>query len=69
MRIVGMADLRIRRLDDWVAVALRDRAKRNGHSLEEELRQALRHDVKREKEQFVAEHKAMLNTTALRLLA
>ena len=51
-----MVDLRIRRLDDWVARRLPPpRAKRNGHSLEEELRQALRQDVKREKEQLVAE--------------
>jgi plasmid stability protein len=57
-----MVDLRIRRLDDWVAVAFRDRAKRNGHSLEEELRQALRQDVKREKEQLVVEHLEMLKT-------
>ena len=57
-----MVDLRIRRLDDWVAEALRARAKRNGHSLEEELREALRHDVKREKEQLVAEHMEMLKT-------
>jgi plasmid stability protein len=55
-----MVDLRIRRLDDWVAEALRARAKRNGDSLEEVLREVLRHDVKREKEQFVAEHMEML---------
>jgi plasmid stability protein len=47
-----MVDLRIRRLDDWVANAIRARAQRNGHSLEEELRNALRSDVMRERQGF-----------------
>jgi plasmid stability protein len=47
-----MVDLRIRRLDEWIAEALRARARRNGHSLEEELRRTLRSDVVREKQAF-----------------
>ena len=33
-----MADVKIRRLDDWVVEAYKQRAKSAGHSLEEELR-------------------------------
>jgi plasmid stability protein len=44
-----MSDLRIRKLEDWVTAALRARARRHGHSLEEELRVLLREDVQREK--------------------
>jgi plasmid stability protein len=36
-----MADVKIRKLDDWVLAAYRARAKAVGHSLEEELRQTL----------------------------
>ncbi|WP_420841846.1 FitA-like ribbon-helix-helix domain-containing protein [Fimbriiglobus ruber] len=57
-----MVNIIIRILDDLAAVALRARAKRNGHSLEEELRQ----DVKREKEQLIAEHMELLKTLGTR---
>ncbi len=36
-----MADVRIRKLDDWVVATLRGRAERAGRSLEEELRVVL----------------------------
>lgn len=36
-----MADVKIRRLDEWVVEAFRARAKQAGRSLEEELRQTL----------------------------
>lgn len=36
-----MADVKIRKLDDWVLQSFRSRARRAGHSLEEELRQTL----------------------------
>ena len=36
-----MADVHVRKLDDWVVAALRSRARRHGHSLEGELRQLL----------------------------
>jgi plasmid stability protein len=34
-----MADVKIRKLDDWVVESFRARAKRAGRSLEDELRQ------------------------------
>jgi len=34
-------DVKIRKLEDWVVEALRDRARRAGHSLENELRRVL----------------------------
>jgi plasmid stability protein len=36
-----MADVKIRKLDDWVVASFRARAKRAGRSLEAELRQTL----------------------------
>jgi hypothetical protein len=36
-----MAEVRVRKLDEWVVGALRARAKRHGRSLETELRQLL----------------------------
>ncbi len=44
-----MSELRIRKLEEWVAAALRARARRHDRSLEEELRVLLREDVLREK--------------------
>lgn len=37
-----MADVKVRKLDDWVVAALRERARRGGRSLEDELRVVLR---------------------------
>ncbi len=34
-----MADVKIRKLDDWVVESFRAQAKKSGHSLEAELRQ------------------------------
>lgn len=36
-----MADVRVRNLDGWIVAKLKARAKRNGHSLEGELREVL----------------------------
>ena len=41
MRPSGMAELKVRQLDDRVATALRSRAERRGVSLEEEVRSTL----------------------------
>src|SRR5262249_13694876 len=51
-RDVDMVDLRIRRLDDWVAAELRARARRNGRSLEAELRDLLRQEALRPKQEL-----------------
>ena len=56
-----MADLRIRKLDDWVITAFKSRATLKGHSLEAELRETLRSDIMREKQAIFAEHVEMLN--------
>jgi plasmid stability protein len=47
--LFAMSELRIRKLEEWVAAALRARARRHGRSLEEELRVLLREVVLREK--------------------
>jgi len=36
-----MVDVKVRKLEDWVVETLRDRARRAGRSLEQELRQVL----------------------------
>jgi antitoxin FitA len=42
-----MAEVRVRKLDDWVVSALRLRAKRHGRSLEGELRELLSEEALR----------------------
>ena len=42
-----MAEIRVRNLDEWVVEALRVRARRNGHSLVEEVRDLLRREAAR----------------------
>lgn len=55
-----MSEVRIRQLEEWVASALKARARRHDHSLEEELRIVLRDDVLREKKALAARASARL---------
>jgi plasmid stability protein len=50
-----MADVKIRRLDDWVVESFRARARQAGRSLEEELRQLLTETARERRRRFVAE--------------
>lgn len=50
-----MADITIRKLDDWVADHFRARARRAGRSLEEELRRELTEAALRVRREFAAE--------------
>lgn len=50
-----MADVKIRKLDDWVADYFRARARRSGRSLEEELRRELTEAALRVRREFAAE--------------
>ena len=45
-----MAELRVRNLEDWVVGQMKVRAKRNGHSLEAELREMLTQSVQNERQ-------------------
>ena len=49
-----MAEVKIRKLDDWVVESFRARARQAGRSLEEELRQLLT-ETARERRRLVAE--------------
>jgi plasmid stability protein len=46
---LSMSELRIREIEDWVADALKARARRHDRTLQEELRTLLRDEVLREK--------------------
>lgn len=48
-----MADLKVRRLDDGVAAVLKERARRKGVSLEEEVRQTLAASVAANREALI----------------
>ena len=50
-----MADVKIRRLEDWVVESFRARARQAGRSLEEELRQHLTETARERRRRFVAE--------------
>lgn len=50
-----MADVKIRKLDDWVVESFRARAKQGGRSLEDELRRFLTDAARERRERFVAE--------------
>jgi plasmid stability protein len=54
-----MADLKIRKLDDRVASALKARAKARGTSLEEEIRRTLTASVAADREELVRRAKAL----------
>jgi len=50
-----MAEIRVRNLEEWVVEAFRLRARRNGHSLEGELRELLRQEALRRKNEIATE--------------
>lgn len=54
-----MADLKIRKLDDWVVEHFRSRAKQAGHSLEEELRRELTESALRARREFAQDSRRM----------
>jgi len=49
----GMAEVRVRNLDDGVVSALKDRARRHGQSLSEELRELLTREAFRPRQETV----------------
>ena len=54
-----MTDVRVRNVDPWVVDSLRTRARANGKSLEGELRELLRREALRPKEQLAAEFRGL----------
>jgi plasmid stability protein len=48
-----MADVKIRKLDDWVVASFRARAEQAGHSLEAELRQFLTEAARQRRESYL----------------
>ena len=60
-RSKSMSELRIRKLEEWVTGALRARARRNDRSLEEELRELLRKEVRGEKQALADRASARLD--------
>jgi plasmid stability protein len=50
-----MADVKIRKLPEWVVVAFKDRAAHQGRSLEEELRNLLTEAASKPKQNRIAE--------------
>ncbi len=56
-----MADIRVRKIEDWVVGWFRSQAKQHGQSLEGELRQALTEAALRRKQEVGAELRADLH--------
>jgi antitoxin FitA len=54
-----MTDVRVRDVDDWVVESLRLRARANKRSLEGELRELLRREALRPKEELADEFRRM----------
>lgn len=50
-----MADVKIRKLEDWVVESFRTRAKASGHSLEEELRRLLTETARARRQDLIDE--------------
>jgi plasmid stability protein len=48
-----MAEVRVRNLENWVVESMKSRAKRNGHSLEAELREMLTNSVQNERQKLI----------------
>jgi plasmid stability protein len=48
-----MADVKIRKLEDWVVDSFRARAKKAGHSLEAELRQFLTEAARQRRQSYL----------------
>jgi plasmid stability protein len=57
--MVRMTDVRVRNVDPWVVESLRTRARANGKSLEGELRELLRREALRPKEELADEFRRM----------
>ena len=57
-----MTDVRVRNLEAWVVNSLRTRARANGRSLEGELRELLRQEALRPKEELAEELRHMRRT-------
>jgi plasmid stability protein len=55
-----MAEVRVRKLEDWVVGWFRSQAKQHGQSLEGELRQTLTEAVRRHKQEIADELRAEL---------
>jgi plasmid stability protein len=55
-----MAEVRVRKLEDWVVGWFRSQAKQHGQSLEGELRQILTEAARRRKQEIAAELRADL---------
>jgi plasmid stability protein len=55
-----MAEVRVRKVEDWVVGWFRSQAKKHGHSLEGELRQALLETAQRRKQEIAADLRADL---------
>jgi plasmid stability protein len=53
-----MADVKIRKLDDWVVASFRARARQAGRSLEEELRQFLTEAARERRRRFAGKLEA-----------
>lgn len=54
-----MTDIRIRNIDDWVVDSLRREAKAHGQTLEKALKELLRQEAMRPKQQMADELRAM----------
>lgn len=50
-----MTEVRVRNVDDWVVEAIRSLARSRGRSLEAEVREVLRREAMRPKEELAAE--------------
>jgi plasmid stability protein len=57
--VIAMADVKVRKLEDWVITTLQHQAKRRGHSLEEELRCVLTDTALKAQHEFAASAKAI----------
>ncbi len=55
-----MAEVRVRNLDDWVVDRMKSRAKRNGRSLEAELREMLTQSVQNERQKLIESSRELL---------
>ncbi len=53
-----MADVKIRKLEEWVVESFRAQARKAGHSLEAELRQFLTEAARQRRQQVIDEIKA-----------
>lgn len=53
MGVVGMSEVRVRDLDEGVVQALKDRARRHGKSLSEELRELLTREAFRPRHETI----------------